>query len=175
MSEIKAEPKKTESRKVGYGLPCIKCNTYYFADLDECPVCQSRQRAANAPVTAKPAEVRKVSSEAVKLPPTLTAAKPSPAPAPQVVRVEHPVIAGPLGDCWSIIMGRTAMQPPRAEVSAPDAHHRTVAAGEFKAQCVKILEEVNTTGETIVITRMGRPVAMIVPARDNSRTELTGS
>jgi len=28
----------------GYGLPCAKCKTYYAADLDACPVCQSHVR-----------------------------------------------------------------------------------------------------------------------------------
>ncbi len=28
----------------GYGLPCAKCKTYYAADLDACPVCQSQVR-----------------------------------------------------------------------------------------------------------------------------------
>lgn len=28
----------------GYGLPCAKCKTYYAADLDVCPVCQSQVR-----------------------------------------------------------------------------------------------------------------------------------
>lgn len=29
---------------VGYGLPCVRCKCYYFADLDACPVCQCRER-----------------------------------------------------------------------------------------------------------------------------------
>jgi hypothetical protein len=28
----------------GYGLPCAKCKTYYAADLEACPVCQSQVR-----------------------------------------------------------------------------------------------------------------------------------
>jgi hypothetical protein len=43
-----AEPAKKPS---GYGLPCAKCHAYYLADLDCCPICQSRDRVS--PVTSK--------------------------------------------------------------------------------------------------------------------------
>jgi hypothetical protein len=40
-------------RRVGYGLPCSKCKTYYAADLKACPVCQATERVSplDAPVT----------------------------------------------------------------------------------------------------------------------------
>ena len=31
-------------RRVGYGLPCANCRTYYTADLTACPVCKSTKR-----------------------------------------------------------------------------------------------------------------------------------
>ena len=31
-------------RRIGYGLPCVKCKTYYAADLSACPVCKSEER-----------------------------------------------------------------------------------------------------------------------------------
>ena len=39
-------------RRVGYGLPCAKCKTYYAADLKSCPVCQASDRVSplDAPV-----------------------------------------------------------------------------------------------------------------------------
>jgi hypothetical protein len=39
-------------RRVGYGLPCSKCKTYYAADLKACPVCQATERVSplDAPV-----------------------------------------------------------------------------------------------------------------------------
>jgi prevent-host-death family protein len=40
---------------------------------------------------------------------------------------------------------------------------RTIPAGRFKAQCLKLLDEVAETGETIVITKRGRPVAQLQP------------
>lgn len=42
-------------RRAGFGLPCIKCKTYYSADLSACPVCKSNERVAAAAVPARPA------------------------------------------------------------------------------------------------------------------------
>jgi prevent-host-death family protein len=39
----------------------------------------------------------------------------------------------------------------------------TIAAGEFKSKCLKLLDEVAETRETLVITKHGRPVAQVVP------------
>lgn len=39
----------------------------------------------------------------------------------------------------------------------------TVPAGEFKAKCLKLLDEVAETGETIVVTKRGKPVARLGP------------
>jgi prevent-host-death family protein len=41
---------------------------------------------------------------------------------------------------------------------------RTIPAGRFKAQCLRLLDEVAETGETIVVTKRGKPVAKIEPA-----------
>lgn len=40
---------------------------------------------------------------------------------------------------------------------------RTIAAGQFKAQCLRLLDEVAETGETIVVTKRGRAVAKLEP------------
>jgi prevent-host-death family protein len=299
MSEMESENKKsTEPRRVGYGLPCAKCGTYYFADLDVCPVCRSRERVAVVPVTVKamsapaikkvvtqpkpaasaPVTTKKVSQPkpavlapvitkevaqpkpavlapaitkevaqpkpavlapvitkevaqpkpAISAPATtmevarpkgprcrfqqsqrkwhnqaqrpatieevaqsdLTAsvpvttkevAQPMPAPAPQVAPVRT-AFAGPLGDCWSIIMGRTTVDapasPPPSDVSSDvssDVQRKTVAAGDFKAKWSQLLDEVNMTRDPIVITRRGRPVAMVVPAQTETGRELGSS
>lgn len=39
---------------------------------------------------------------------------------------------------------------------------RTIGAAEFKAHCLRILDEVDAEG--IVITKRGKPVAKLVPA-----------
>ena len=43
---------------------------------------------------------------------------------------------------------------------------RTIPAGRFKAQCLKLLDEVAATGETIVVTKRGKPVAKVEPVEE---------
>jgi prevent-host-death family protein len=38
---------------------------------------------------------------------------------------------------------------------------RTIPAGEFKATCLKLLDEVQRTGEVIIVTKRGKPVARL--------------
>jgi prevent-host-death family protein len=40
---------------------------------------------------------------------------------------------------------------------------KTIAAGKFKDTCLKTLDEVAETRDSIVITKRGRPVAKLVP------------
>ena len=42
---------------------------------------------------------------------------------------------------------------------------KTIAAGKFKAQCLEIIEYVRTTGEEVLITKRGKPLAKLVPVR----------
>lgn len=55
---------------------------------------------------------------------------------------------------------------PRSESGHSPASHgrRRVGAGEFKATCLKLMDEVEETGEEIIITKRNRPVAKLVPA-----------
>ena len=39
-----------------------------------------------------------------------------------------------------------------------------IAAGEFKAKCLHLLDEVQRSRQEIVITKRGRPVARLLPA-----------
>lgn len=39
----------------------------------------------------------------------------------------------------------------------------SIPAGEFKAKCLKLLDQVAEGRETLVITKHGRPVAQLVP------------
>jgi hypothetical protein len=41
-------------KRVGYGLPCAKCKTYYAADLKACPVCKSPERISAKTASAPP-------------------------------------------------------------------------------------------------------------------------
>ena len=47
---------------------------------------------------------------------------------------------------------------------------RTMKASEFKARCLKLMDEVAETGEPIIITKNGRPVSQLVPYRHKPKT-----
>ncbi len=40
-----------------------------------------------------------------------------------------------------------------------------IAASEFKAKCLGLMDEVSRTGEALVITKHGHPVARLLPAQ----------
>jgi hypothetical protein len=65
-TSMESLPSALGPRRIGYGLPCVKCKTYYAADLSMCPVCKSEERVSpvvdaaagsipNIPETALPA------------------------------------------------------------------------------------------------------------------------
>jgi prevent-host-death family protein len=49
-----------------------------------------------------------------------------------------------------------------------------IAAGKFKAICLQLMDEVGRTGEEIVITKHGRPVAKLVAADAESSPRTFG-
>jgi prevent-host-death family protein len=48
---------------------------------------------------------------------------------------------------------------------------RTIAAGEFKAKCLGLIDEVKATGQPVLITKRGKPVARIVPMEEPAPKE----
>lgn len=40
---------------------------------------------------------------------------------------------------------------------------RRIPASEFKAKCLKLMDEVRDTGEALIITKHGKPVARLAP------------
>lgn len=40
---------------------------------------------------------------------------------------------------------------------------RIVPAGEFKAKCLKLMDEIHEQGGELIITKRGKPVAKLVP------------
>lgn len=46
---------------------------------------------------------------------------------------------------------------------------RTIKASEFKARCLKLMDEVAETGQEIVITKNGRPISRLTPYRRNHK------
>lgn len=51
---------------------------------------------------------------------------------------------------------------------------REISAGEFKAKCLRLMDEVQETRQPLVITKRGKPVAKLVPA-DETRPRLFGA
>ena len=50
---------------------------------------------------------------------------------------------------------------------------KEISATQFKARCLRLLDEVAESGETLVVTKRGRPVVRVEPTR--SPQELRGS
>ncbi|MBI1356955.1 MAG: type II toxin-antitoxin system prevent-host-death family antitoxin [Acidobacteria bacterium] len=46
---------------------------------------------------------------------------------------------------------------------ATGAQPETVGASDFKARCLKILDEVAETGRPVTVTKHGKPIARLVP------------
>jgi len=55
------------------------------------------------------------------------------------------------------------------------AHRKTIAAAEFKARCLELLDEVARTREPIVVTKRGRAVARLAPLEPDVPVTLEGS
>jgi len=51
---------------------------------------------------------------------------------------------------------------------------KTMRAGEFKARCLKVMDQVQSTREPVTITKRGRPVAKLVPV-DRRNDDIFGS
>jgi antitoxin (DNA-binding transcriptional repressor) of toxin-antitoxin stability system len=52
---------------------------------------------------------------------------------------------------------------------------REIKASEFKAKCLKLLDEVAATGDVIVVTKHGKPVARVEREVANKKKSLIGS
>ena len=51
---------------------------------------------------------------------------------------------------------------------------KTMAAGEFKARCLQVMDQVRSTRTPVVITKRGKPIAKLVPA-DEGRFDVFDS
>lgn len=57
----------------------------------------------------------------------------------------------------------------------PGVAGRSMAAAEFKARCLELMDQVRETGVEYVVTKHGEPVAKLVPFTAPRRTPLFGS
>lgn len=51
---------------------------------------------------------------------------------------------------------------------------KTMAAGEFKARCLQVMEQVSSTRTPVVITKRGKPIAKLAPV-DEFRSKVFDS
>lgn len=56
-----------------------------------------------------------------------------------------------------------------------DIEMKIVPAGEFKQTCLRLLDEVGESGEPIVITKRGKPVAQLTGVKPESPDDWRGS
>lgn len=49
-----------------------------------------------------------------------------------------------------------------------------IPAAQFKAKCLKLMDEIAKTRKVIIITKRGKPVAKLIPAEAESRAPLFG-
>jgi prevent-host-death family protein len=49
-----------------------------------------------------------------------------------------------------------------------------IGAGEFKAKCLHLLDEVEQTHQEIIITKRGKPVARLVPLNQEQQPSIFG-
>jgi prevent-host-death family protein len=55
------------------------------------------------------------------------------------------------------------MNPKRRSGASRGPGPSTIAAAEFKARCLELMDRVSETGVEYVVTKHGRPVAKLVP------------
>lgn len=46
---------------------------------------------------------------------------------------------------------------------------KMIGAAEFKARCLRILDEVQRSGESVTVTKRGRPVAEVKPVQQKRK------
>jgi prevent-host-death family protein len=52
---------------------------------------------------------------------------------------------------------------------------KTIPAGEFKQHCLRLLDQVGISGEPLIITKRGKPVAQLVPLPAESLDDWAGA
>jgi len=52
---------------------------------------------------------------------------------------------------------------------------KTIPAGEFKQHCLRLMDEVRETGQGIIVTKRGTPVAQLVPLPAGRQDDWAGA
>jgi len=51
---------------------------------------------------------------------------------------------------------------------------KSIPAGQFKARCLSLIDQVSRTHQVIIITKRGKPVARLVPLEEEKPRSLYG-
>ena len=71
-------------------------------------------------------------------------------------------------------MNKTIKPSEAKKAAKPIEVKKTIKASEFKAKCLALMDEVARTGQGVVITKNGKPVAELVPHKAAKKPELFG-
>ena len=52
---------------------------------------------------------------------------------------------------------------------------KQVPATAFKAECLRLIDEMHDDGEPVIVTKHGRPVAMVSPLRQDPASGIVGA
>jgi len=66
-------------------------------------------------------------------------------------------------------IARERPETAESSTSFPVSYSRRISAGEFKARCLALMDEVQERGGEYLITKRGVPVARLVPVRHEPR------
>jgi prevent-host-death family protein len=53
-------------------------------------------------------------------------------------------------------------------------HESRIPAGQFKARCLALIDEVGRTRQAVTITKRGKPVARLVPLAEETQAKAFG-
>ena len=84
-----------------------------------------------------------------------------------------------MSDTFMTMSGRRKKQSdaaaPRKTMREAREVGATIPAGEFKAKCLAIFDDVERRRRSLVVTKRGRPVARVVPLTTGASGSLRGS
>jgi prevent-host-death family protein len=68
-----------------------------------------------------------------------------------------------------MVMRKTALAEKKPAAATAVRGIQQIAAGEFKAKCLRIMDEINKTGTSMIVTKRGVPVMKLVPIRNGKK------
>lgn len=68
-----------------------------------------------------------------------------------------------------LVKARERLETAESSASFPVSYSRRISAGDFKARCLALMDDVHDRGGEYLITKRGVPVARLVPVRHEPR------